>query len=67
MKNSSINCIQKQLNNSISQPKETWTRDEVVDIIKEIVKEISFGNESLLHHYNLEFRDLDKWIQDNLK
>ena len=51
---------------TIKKVKDSWSKEEVENLIKSVVKEISYGNEELLHHYDGDFRELDKWIEENL-
>lgn len=51
---------------TIKKVKDSWNREEVKNIIKSIVKEISYGNEELLHHYDGDFKELNKWIKKNI-
>jgi len=51
---------------SITKVKDSWSREEVSDLILKIIKEISYGNDYLLEHYSGDFKDAKKWISENL-
>lgn len=44
-----------------------YTRDEVKEIVLSIVKEISYGNEDLIYHYDGDFREAKQWFKQNVK
>jgi hypothetical protein len=62
-------AIKLDLNNCIilsAVEEKMYSRDEVEELIRSVVKDISYGDEELIWHYKGEFRELNKWIKENL-
>jgi hypothetical protein len=43
-----------------------YSRDEVESLILSVVKDISYGDDELICHYNGDFKDAKNWIKENL-
>ncbi|MEX0595972.1 MAG: hypothetical protein WD512_05670, partial [Candidatus Paceibacterota bacterium] len=47
--------------------KESWSREEIENLILKIVKDISEGDEELFWHYNGDYKAAKKWLKENLQ
>jgi hypothetical protein len=53
--------------NITSVEEKMYSRDEVESLILSVVKDISYGDDKLICHYNGDFKDAKNWIKKNLK
>lgn len=50
---------------NIREKKDSWNREEVIELLKKLVTDCN-DNEELCTHYNGEYRELNNWIKENL-
>lgn len=60
-----IKKIQPAIENIVKTEKDNWNREEIKLILLKFAKDCD-QDEELLCHYDGDYRDLNKWIKENL-